>query len=301
MTTSLIFCVDAGGTRCRGRLMATGAVALAEAEDGPCNPATDLARAAASLTRLWAACAGKAGHDVTDLAPVTLALGGAGLSVTSARTGLLEAVPRFGRAVVMSDGYAALIGASGGASAGLIIAGTGVAAHRLYPDGSSLMRDGWGWVGGDRGSGAWIGQRALRHALAVADGVLPRDGLAAGILAALRAIAPEPRAWIPGMGPDRLAAMAPLVLQAAAAGDATALAIRARAVAHLAALAGALGPGQDDPLYLSGGLAAALRPLLALRLGRSIGIPAADARAGCYLVATGAAPAERLRAEPALA
>ena len=115
----------------------------------------------------------------------------------------------------MSDGYAALIGASGGAPAGLIIAGTGVAGHRLFADGSSIERDGWGWVGGDRGSGAWVGQRALRHALAVADGLEPRDGLAEAVFAALRAISPAPRGWVPLLGPERLGAMAPLVLRAA--------------------------------------------------------------------------------------
>jgi glucosamine kinase len=296
-TDSLIFCVDAGGTRCRGRLVAAGGVALAEAEAGPCNPATDLRRAADSLNALWAACAGRAGHDPADLGRVTLALGGAGLSVASARLGLLAAAPPFARAVAMSDGYAALIGAGGGRPAGLIIAGTGVAGHRLYPDGSSIQRDGWGWIGGDRGSGAWIGQRALRHTLAVADGLRPCDRLAEEVTATLRAMAPEPRGWIPGMGPDRLAALAPLVLDAAAAGEPAGRAIRDRAVEHLAALAGTLDLGPGDALYLAGGLALPLRILLEQRLGRSLAVPQDDALTGCYLVAIGAAPAERVRAE----
>lgn len=297
MVTELIFCVDAGGTRSRGRIVARDGAVLAEAEGGACNPTTDLARAAASLTQLWADCAAAAGHDPADPAGVALALGGAGLTVASVRVALLAALPRFRRAVVMSDGYAALIGAGAGVPCGLIIAGTGVAAHRLYADGSSIERDGWGWIAGDRGSGAWFGQRALRHALAVADGIVPRDALADAVFATLRAISPEPRGWLPGLGPDRLGVLAPLVLDAAAAGVATACAIRDRGVAHLGALAGALDLGADDALYLSGGLAPALRPLLAHHLGRVVSAPGADARTGCYLVATGAAPAERIRAE----
>lgn len=287
MAAGITLCVDAGGTRCRGRLVAPDGTVLAEGEDGPCNPSTDLDRAVASLGRLWTACA--AGHDAAN---VTLALGGAGLAAPAVRTAFLAALPRFGRTVAMSDGYAALIGAGGGTPSGLIIAGTGVVAHRLFADGRSIARDGWGWVGGDRGSGAWIGQRALRHALAAEDGVVPRDGLAARVLTVLRAEAGSPRAWITGLGPDRLAALAPLVLAVAEEGETTAGAILDRALGHLAALAGTLALGAGDALYLAGGLAPVMRPRLAARLGRAVGAPAADACTGCLLVATGAAPPE---------
>jgi glucosamine kinase len=293
----LIFCIDAGGSRSRGRLLGPDGDVRGEGEAGPCNPATDCAAAAASLAQLWHACAAAAGHDPVDRSSVTLALGGAGLGVAAARDGLLGAAPRFGRTVTLSDGYAALIGAGGGAPGALIIAGTGAVGHRLYDDGRSIMRDGWGWVGGDRGSGAWIGRRALRHALAAADGVIPQDRLAARVAAALRALSPLPRGWIPLMGPERLAALAPLVLDAAAEGDAAALAIRERAVTHLAALAGTLDPVPTVPLWLAGGLAAGLRPLLAARLGRLVAAPERDALAGCYLVATGRAPTERVAEE----
>ncbi len=294
MSAGVNFCVDAGGTRCRGRLIGADGQVLAEGEDGPCNPATDLARAVASLARLWTRCAGAAGLAAAAPGDVTLALGGAGLAGAAVRRSFLDAAPRFGRTVVMSDGYAALVGAGGGGPCGLIIVGTGVAGHRLYADGRSIERDGWGWIGGDRGSGAWIGQRALRHALAVYDGVLPPGLLAKSVLAALRAHATEPRSWLVGMGPDRLAALAPAVLAAAAAGDATAAAILERAVVHLAALAGTLDLGESETLYVAGGLAAVMRPRLSQRLGRAVAVPAADACTGCYLVATGAAPPERV-------
>ena len=293
MSAGVNFCVDAGGTRCRGRLIGADGRVLAEGEDGPCNPATDLARAVASLTRLWSGCAEAAGVAAAP-GDVTLALGGAGLAGPLVRRSFLDAAPRFGRTVVMSDGYAALVGAGGGSPCGLIITGTGIAGHRLYADGRSIERDGWGWIGGDRGSGAWIGQRALRHALAAYDGVVPPGPLSERVLAALRAHAREPRSWLVGMGPDRLAALAPRVLASAEEGDATAAAILDRAVAHLAALAGTLDLGDSDTLYLAGGLAAVMRPRLSQHLGRAVAVPAADARTGCYLVASGDAPPERV-------
>jgi glucosamine kinase len=295
--TAVIFCVDAGGTRCRGRLVSATGEVLSEGEDGPCNPATDMARAAASLTRLWTTCARDAGRDPAQVIDVTLALGGAGLAIGSVRAGLLAAAPPFHRTVAMSDGYAALIGAGGGSPCGLVIVGTGVAGHRLFVDGSSIERDGWGWIGGDRGSGAWIGQRALRRALAAEDGLVGHDELSARVMEALRAASAEPRGWLVGLGPERLAALAPLVLQAADEGVTSAQHILDGAVEHLAALVRTLDLGADDALYLAGGLAAAMRPRLAQRLGRKISTPQADARTGCHLVAIGAAPAECARIE----
>jgi glucosamine kinase len=284
MGNGVNFCVDAGGTRCRGRIVAADGAVLAEAEAGPCNPSTDLKRASASLTELWTRSAAASG--LSDAGSVTLALGGAGLSAPEVRAAFLAALPRFARAVVMSDGYAALIGAGRGAPCGLMIVGTGIAGHRLFPDGRSILRDGWGWVGGDRGSGAWIGQRALRHALAAVDGIVPRDPLAVAVLARIG----DPRRSLVGIGPDWLGALAPAVLETPCE---AAEAILSRAAAHLAALAGTLALGPDDALYFAGGLAAAMRPRAAALLGRDILLPAADARTGCWLVATGAAPPER--------
>ena len=195
----------------------------------------------------------------------------------------------------MSDGYAALIGAGGGKPAALIIAGTGVVGHRLYADGRSIQRDGWGWIGGDRGSGAWIGRRALRHALAVLDGIAPADALSAAVIAALGADDRRSSAWIAGLGPDRLAALVPLVI---AAPCATAAAILYRAAELLAALAGTLDAGPDTPLFMAGGLAATLRGPVGRLLGRLVEVPAADAITGCHLVASGAAPAEHVIERP---
>jgi hypothetical protein len=43
----------------------------------------------------------------------------------------------------------------------------------------SVQRDPWDWIGGDRGSGAWLGRKALRHN----DGIVPPDGLSERVLA----------------------------------------------------------------------------------------------------------------------
>ena len=298
MASGLIFCLDGGGSKSRARLVDSTGKMLAEAEEGPCNPSTDPDRAVASTMALWRRCAGIVERMPTNTEDVTFAVGAAGLYVASAREKYLAALPRFGRTVTMSDGYAALIGAGGGKPCGLMIIGTGIAGHRLWPDGFSVQRDAWGWIGGDRGSGAWIGRKALRHMLAVIDGIHPRDGLSDRVMEALGGRGGLTEGMV-GMGPDRLAALAPHVIAAAEAGVTRAIHIRDRAIHHLAALARVLDIGPTDTLYAFGGLAAIFAPILSERIGHQVAIPEADAMTGSYLVAVGRAPAERIKDEAA--
>ncbi len=289
---SLFLCVDGGGTRSRGRLLNRDGGRLAQSASGPCNPSTDRHRALASLAELWGTCAAAAHRPADDLRCVTLAIGAAGLYVPSTREAFLAAAPRFGRVVALTDGYAALVGAGGGAPSALIVAGTGVAGHRLFADGHSIQRDAWGWVAGDRGSGAWIGRKALRHFFAAIDGLVPADDLSLAIGEAIGGTRGIEAGYLRDMTPDRLGALAPPVLDLAARGQATALALRTRAVAHLEALAGLLA-ADKVPLYAAGGVADVLRPLLAARLSLPVLVPEEDALHGCWLVASGQAPPER--------
>ena len=142
----------------------------------------------------------------------SFALGSAGIYLGAGKT-FVAACPPFSRHCVMSDGYAALIGAGSGAPCSLIIIGTGVAGHRLYANGLSIQRDAWGWIAGDRGSGSWIGQKALRHCLAALDGVAPQDGLSRAVLSAIGGVETLRGGWMRDLGPERLGALAPLVLE----------------------------------------------------------------------------------------
>ena len=177
MAGGLIYCVDGGGTKSRARLVDASGTSLAESEGGPCNPSTGFDRAVATFNALWRQCAAAAGLDAEESGGIVLSIGAAGFYVPAARSRFLAAIPRFAKTVASSDGYAALIGAGSGKPCGLVNIGTGVAGHRLWPSGVSVQRDAWGWLGGDRGSGAWLGRKALRHTLSVIDGIRPPDGL----------------------------------------------------------------------------------------------------------------------------
>lgn len=286
------FCVDAGATRCRGRLYDQGGIMLAAAEAGPANAAYDLEQALTSIRELWRALCGAAAHDAADVAGASFAVGGAGLYVPVVREAFTERCPAFGAVLTMSDGYAALLGAGGGEPAALLTVGTGVAGHRLFADGSSIQRDALGWVLGDRGGGCWMGTRALRHAMAVLDGVAAPSALSRSVLARIGGTEGLLGGFLSGLDASRLAGFAPLVLDKAREGCPVAAGILDRAVDHLAALIGALDC-RDVPLFLNGGLAGVLRPLLAARIGRAFDEPAGDALHGCLLAARGQAPPER--------
>jgi glucosamine kinase len=288
--TSLYFCVDAGGTRSRARIIDREGSILAEASSGPCNPATHFDKAVESINDLWGQCAaamGRRGDQSSDLA---FAIGAAG-TYLHGRDRFLAACPPFASVCAMSDGYAALIGAGSGEPCSLLLVGTGVAGHRLYPNGLSIQRDAWGWIAGDRGSGSWMGQRALRHFFAAIDGVIPMDDLARAVEHAIGGSEVIRAGWMRDLGPSKLGSFAPIVLAHADKGDAVAMQIRDRALEHLCALIGVIS---DDsaPLYAAGGLVAPLCAALSEKAARPILEPKGDALTGCWLVASGRAPEE---------
>lgn len=287
----LYFCIDGGGTRSRARLLDGGGQTLAEAAAGPCNPGTNLAWAIESAASLWRQCCAAAGRGEEQREDVVLAMGAAGSYLEGGRD-FLAAFPRFGRNSLISDGYAALIGAGGGAPCSLVIIGTGVAGHRLFPNGVSIQRDAWGWLAGDRGSGSYIGQKALRHFFAALDGVVPQDGLSRAVCDAIGGVEALRRGWMRDLGALRFGSLAPVVLEQAEAGDPMAQRIRDRAVDHLVALIGVVADA-DTPLYAAGGLVAPLKAHILREIGFPILEPRSDAITGCWLVATGRAPVER--------
>lgn len=92
-------------------------------------------------------------------------------------------------------------------------------------------------------------------------------------------------------------ALAPFVLAAADEGVRRAIEIRRRAIEHLTDLARVLDIGAGDTLYAVGGLADVFAPCVGKRLGRALARPEADAMHGCYLLAAGRAPVERVLGE----
>ncbi len=161
--------------------------------------------------------------------------------------------------------------ADGGCVAAIL--GTGGCVYA--DDGAALHRyGGWGWLVGDPGSGFSLGLDAVRARLAFEEGFGPGGALVDAVGAAFgrRAIDSIPAVQRGDRG--RVAALAPLVLDAAAAGDPVARGILARNMEGVAALVRAARAAHPaaaaGPLVLGGGLCAradVIRPALRAALG----------------------------------
>lgn len=190
---------------------------------------------------------------------------------------------------VASDVVTAHAGALDGAGGVLLIAGTGAAALGVDAEGARLV-DGWGPELGDFGSGSWLGREALRAVLRADDALGARTALTAAIVQPVGAPS-DIQAWLAQREPlpRRLATLAPLVLDAAADGDAVAGEIVAEAIRLLTATAVAASTRTAD-VVIHGGLTdhAWFRASLTSSLqtaGRTIVPASGDALDGALLLA----------------
>jgi N-acetylglucosamine kinase-like BadF-type ATPase len=141
-----------------------------------------------------------------------------------------------------------------------VVAGTGSMAFARSPDGRTARAGGWGALMGDEGSGYAIAAAGLRAVARSADGRGPATTLTDLFLAILGITRPEELIAAVAHSSDRaaVAALAPVVLEAAAAGDAIADEIVRGAASELAVAAAAaarqLALGPAVPVALAGGL-----------------------------------------------
>jgi N-acetylglucosamine kinase-like BadF-type ATPase len=295
--------IDGGGTRARalavdgsGRELGRklGPPGIVRASD-PCAAA----ECAADLTRSLLAELGETGPA----AALCCGLAGAGrepereaVRVALMLAGVADVV------TIVGDAEAALADAFTSGPGILVIAGTGSIAWARAADGGMVRVGGWGLLLGDEGSGYVIGLEALRAVARSADGRDPYTSLSGAVLAATSCGSPDDRIRYGGNASKAdIAALTPIVLAHADAGDAAAGAIRDRAVQALVTLTttAAARAALDAPACaLTGGLIApggALRDRLKAALeaalpGVMIREAAVDAARGAALLALEAAP-----------
>jgi N-acetylglucosamine kinase-like BadF-type ATPase len=230
--------VDVGGSHTRAAVSLADARVLARA-DGPGAPmragqGDRTAAAIADVVRRAAAAAG------LELPAAAVVVGAAGAGSAEERDELATAVLATGvarRARALADAEVALTAAFESGPGILLNAGTGTIAFARDAAGRLHRSGGYGWQMGDEGSGYWLGRHALELAGKAYDGRSENSTLLARLLAALslRDFDDLVR-WSVIATPSQVAALAPLLLAAAADGEAVARRVVTAAADELAAL-----------------------------------------------------------------
>lgn len=251
--------VDGGGSGTRCVVIDASGRALSRGIGGPSNPLTaGFDEAAEAITAAVEAAAEEAGVEAFSAA----CLGIAGTDRPSGRDALMGIlnIPS-GRVRIVTDAAAALAGATGGGPGVIVISGTGSIALGMNEGGETARAGGWGWRLGDEGSGYYIGSRAIISALRSYDGrgqpTLLSERIAGQLnLGDLSGLID--RVYVEGMGVGEVAALAPLVGEAASEGDEEAESIMREAGEELGAAAiavmGRLGLGGEVRVAYNGGV-----------------------------------------------
>jgi N-acetylglucosamine kinase-like BadF-type ATPase len=265
--TRYVLGVDGGGSRTRAAITDDTGRLLGSGEAGPSNfDDVGVARARENIAAAVAAARAAAGVG----APFAAAfLGLAGVVSERDRETVRGMARDLGLAPpealgVDHDCRIALAGGLAGRPGVVLIVGTGSSCYGRDQGGRAWRSGGWGSLISDEGSSYWLSREALRAAVRALDGRGPDTVLAERLLAALGVREADDlmhRLYLPGLERAELAALAPIVVRAAHAGDRVARDLVRRGAGELAecvqAVAAQLGFGHGFELVVVGGLAQA--------------------------------------------
>src|SRR5688500_15983092 len=303
--TEIVVGIDGGGSKTRVVVADSEGVELGEATGAGSAMAPGRADHSAeviasvvrdALTSVW----------MDPPKPAILVAGVAGTGRPNEQQALVAALEDLevaNEVFVEGDGEIALADAFGAGAGIVLVSGTGSIAYGRGPSRQTARAGGWGPAFGDEGSGAWIGRRALAIVASASDGREPPTALTGAVLTAAQVNEPpELIPWGIAASPKELAALAPVVFNAASAGDIRANALVGLAVEelvlHVRALAIRLFGDERAavPLAFGGGLlhkGSLFRKRLEQRLKSAV--PGVQVKAGEIDAARGAVRSALLR------
>lgn len=281
--------LDGGASKTRVRVTDDVGEVVGEGVSGPGSLTIGVEAAARSVRAALAQALAGTGVGVAEC---HLVCGLAGNRQAGRRRQFEDLLADVGQLEVISDGFAALLGAHRGAAGAIVIVGTGTVGLRLDDDHRCHQVGGWGPVVGDEGSGSWLGREAVRAALrATDDGTLDTPFLAT-LRDRLGGAHERILDWVAAATAAEFASLAPLLLERADSGDPAARWLLEAATIEVGRLIRLTGRNGRVPVALVGGLAAALGPRLDGEVQAWL-VPAADdPMAGALLRARGLAPPE---------
>lgn len=276
--------VDAGGTRCRARLVDENGVVRGAAEGGSANTRIGLELVHETLLSTCLAACEMAGLTREKLADIHVGIGIAGLSRVGAKEALQAADFPFAHVHFTSDGAIANLGAHLGDDGAILSLGTGSIAF-VRVGGREFTIGGYGFPISDEGSGAALGLSAIRHALRALDGRTRPTPLSEEVTRRFNHEITQVITWMDQATASDYATFAPLVLDRADLGDEIALLIVRDAALHVERFIETIFARGAPRCALMGGLAERLKPWLRLRIIDQLCKPARDALDGALLFA----------------
>jgi len=236
--TTVVLGVDGGGSRTRAILMGQDRKVLSRGEGGASNHQSVGEGAA---RKGLAEAIGTALAAASGVHPSYACWGMAGLDREEDKAFLEHMADEITPGVptrIVHDATIALAGGTGGKREGVVIvAGTGSVIVGWHSDGRTARVGGWGHMLGDEGSGYAIAREGLNRATLALDGRAPCSRLpeafarAAGV-ESFQTLAS--RLYLETWRAPQLAALAPVVIQAATDGDAVAATVIEHASGELA-------------------------------------------------------------------
>jgi N-acetylglucosamine kinase-like BadF-type ATPase len=178
-----------------------------------------------------------------DLQPAAICLGIAGVDRDAdaiAVRGIMRRIGYKAKTLVVNDALIALVAGAGDQPGVVIVAGTGSIAYARDAAGRAARAGGWGFVLGDEGGGYWIGRAALNAVVRQFDRRGPDTMLTGMVIEAMHLHSPTDlvhAVYAGGLHRNAIAAIVPVVQQAADAGDAVAADIVSRAAMELSVAA----------------------------------------------------------------
>jgi N-acetylmuramic acid 6-phosphate etherase len=260
----LLLGVDGGGSRTVALLARLDGVVIGRGEAGPSNPqAVGVEAALRAIDVAVGRAFTVAGRPRGEVAAACLGLAGVGRPDDERPIREWAERHRLASVVEVTSDVSLLLAAGTPDGWGVaLVAGTGSIALARDRDGRTARAGGWGHLLDDAGSGYALALAGLRAVVRAADGRGPATALSERLLERLGLSRPQElvgAVYRGGLDRTALAALAPLVLDAAEAGDTVAADLVEQGASELALMTAAaarpLSLGGDPvPLALAGGL-----------------------------------------------
>ena len=276
--------IDAGGTKCSARLTDKSGAIIGTGLSGPANMRLGVDTVFNSIMACSTQAIAQAGLDETSTKKIRAGMGIAGIGRKGAQEELTAKGFPFAKTSIDSDANIANLGAHSGGDGGTVTIGTGsIAIGRV--GGKNIRMGGYGFPISDEGSGAYIGLQAIRITLRASDGRVDHSDLTKTLFDKYGRETAAIVDWMDIASATEYAVLAPMVVEAAEAGDFHGRLITNHSAWHIEMMIRGLYKVGIERCTLAGGLAPRLEPWLAPDIRMKLVPPYGDTLDGALWLA----------------